>query len=316
MFAKLRESIDTVLHKDPAARSRLEVLLCYPGLHALLFHGLAAQLWRWRLFTTARWVSHVSRVLTGIEIHPGAKIGRRVFIDHGMGVVIGETAEVGNDCTIYHGVTLGGVALHQGKRHPTLEDGVVVGAGAKILGPFSVGAGARIGSNSVVVRAVPAGATAVGIPARILLEPALGTGSGERDRARDRPHRPDQGCGSHEALKPGGAPVPTFAAYAVTEGDDPLSVVIRELIDHVAVQETRIDALCRQIAAYENAAPGSERAEPARDFAPATGPEPSGAAHRLPGPEARDGLYPHHATESPGVARSPLDREGLNRLVD
>jgi serine O-acetyltransferase len=306
MLAKLRESIDTVLHKDPAARSRLEVLLCYPGLHALLFHGLAARLWRWRLLTTARWVSHVSRVLTGIEIHPGAKIGRRVFIDHGMGIVIGETAEVGNDCTIYHGVTLGGVALHQGKRHPTLEDGVVVGAGAKILGPFTVGAGARIGSNSVVVRAVPAGATAVGIPARILLEPALGTGAGERDRAGGRP---DQGCANEEEPKLGKAQAPTFAAYAVTEGDDPLSVVIRELIDHVAAQEKRIDALCRQIAADENPAPGSERARPQQDLDGSTGLDPAGEPHHFREREPHGDLHPEHAIGFRRAAHAPSGPE-------
>jgi len=332
MLAKLRESIDTVLHKDPAARSRLEVLLCYPGLHALLFHGLAARLWRWRLLTTARWVSHVSRVLTGIEIHPGAKIGRRVFIDHGMGVVIGETAEVGNDCTIYHGVTLGGVALHQGKRHPTLEDGVVVGAGAKILGPFTVGAGARIGSNSVVVRAVPAGATAVGIPARILLEPAPGTGPGERDLTGGGL---DRGCANQEEAKLGKVAAPAFAAYAVTEGDDPLSVVIRELIDHVAAQEKRIDALCRQIAGYENRAPDPERGQLQQDLDDATGTESPGAAHSpsvakapagayapgRPGPSGEPGssggIEASRRADRAGIsALAPLDREGLNRLVD
>ena len=333
MFARLRESVDTVLHKDPAARTRLEVLLCYPGIHALLFHGVAARLWRWRFTTAARWVSHLSRVLTGIEIHPGATIGRRVFIDHGMGVVIGETAEIGDDCTIYHGVTLGGVALHEGKRHPTLENGVVVGAGAKLLGPFTVGAGARIGSNSVVVRAVPAGATAVGIPARILLEQAApGAASAapslraQQDRDPWAPAEPTAATrrtpwAGYEAqtahtARPVSAPLtdhtaqadsaatkgrtletestaaqragaPHFAAYAVTQGDDPLSVVIRHLIDHVAEQERRIDALTRQLAALD--APTKLR------------------------PEASDATAAKDPTGPAPLA--PVDREALNRLM-
>ena len=181
MFKKLAEDIDSILARDPAARSRLEIVLCYPGFQALLWHRAAHGLWRrgWRL--AGRFVAHLGRVLTGVEIHPGAKIGRRLFIDHGMGVVIGETAEVGDDVTLYHGVTLGGIALDQGKRHPTLEEGVIVGAGAAILGPLTVGAGARIGSNAVVLRDVPAGATMVGIPAKAALAATL-----EKDAARDR----------------------------------------------------------------------------------------------------------------------------------
>jgi serine O-acetyltransferase len=168
MFSRLREDIQCVFERDPAARSTWEVLTCYPGFHALQLHRISHTLWRWKLRWLARLSSHVTRFVTGIEIHPGATIGRRVFIDHGMGVVIGETAEVGDDCTLYHGVTLGGVSWNQGKRHPTLGKGVVVGAGAKILGPFVVGDGAKVGSNSVVVKPVPAGATVVGIPARIV----------------------------------------------------------------------------------------------------------------------------------------------------
>jgi serine O-acetyltransferase len=166
IFKQFREDIDTVMARDPAARSRLEVALCYPGLHALAFHRVAHGAWRrgWRVL--GRFLSHLGRLLTGIEIHPGATIGRRVFIDHGMGVVIGETSEVGDDVTLYQGVTLGGTSLEKGKRHPTLHEGVIVGAGAKILGPLTVGAGARVGSNAVVVKPVPAGATVVGIPAR------------------------------------------------------------------------------------------------------------------------------------------------------
>jgi serine O-acetyltransferase len=219
MFERLREDIATVLEKDPAARSTLEVLLCYPGVHALALHRVARRLWGSGLRTLARAVSHGARLLTGIEIHPGATMGRRVFIDHGMGVVIGETAEVGDDCTIYQGVTLGGVSLDRGKRHPTLERGVVVGAGAKVLGPFTVGAGARIGSNSVLVKGVPPGATAVGIPARVIVEDA--------DQRREA-----------QAAKMG------FSAYAITQGgDDPLSLALHRLIDHVAEQDRTIEQL-------------------------------------------------------------------------
>ena len=169
MFNSLRENVACILERDPAARSKLEVLTCYPGLHAIMAHKLAHRLWQAQFFWLGRMVSHLSRMLTGIEIHPGATIGRRVFIDHGFGVVIGETSEIGDDCTIYQGVTLGGTRLYKGaKRHPTLGKGVVVGAGAQVLGGFTVGDGARIGSNAVVVKPVPAGATAVGNPARII----------------------------------------------------------------------------------------------------------------------------------------------------
>ena len=168
MFSRIREDIRSVFDGDPAARSVWEVLTCYPGFHALQLHRISHGLWKLKLRWLARFWSHGTRFLTGVEIHPGATIGRRVFIDHGMGVVIGETAEIGDDCTLYHGVTLGGVSWNQGKRHPTLGKSVVVGAGAKILGPFTVGDGAKVGSNSVVVKAVPAGATVVGIPARVV----------------------------------------------------------------------------------------------------------------------------------------------------
>ena len=219
LFERLREDVATVMQKDPAARSALEVLLCYPGVHALAIHRVAHALWRLGFTVMARWCSHLARWLTGIEIHPGATVGRRVFIDHGMGVVVGETAEIGDDCTIYQGVTLGGTSLNQGKRHPTLHRGVVVGAGAKVLGPFAVGAGARIGSNSVVIREVPAGATAVGIPARTIVE--------EDDKRREE-----------QAAKMG------FSAYGVTQGaDDPLSTALHRLIDHVAEQDRQIELL-------------------------------------------------------------------------
>lgn len=220
MFERLRDDIAAVRERDPAARSTLEVCLCYPGIHALMLHRMAHRLWRARWSTAARWVSHCGRFLTGIEIHPGATLGRRVFIDHGMGVVIGETAEIGDDCTIYQGVTLGGTSLTRGtKRHPTLERGVVVGAGAKVLGPFRVGEGARIGSNSVVVREVPPGATAVGIPARVIVD---------EEAVQREAHAARMG----------------FSAYAVTQAaDDPLTIALHRLIDHVAEQDRQIEAL-------------------------------------------------------------------------
>ncbi|MBW6493099.1 MAG: serine O-acetyltransferase [Burkholderiaceae bacterium] len=223
MFERIREDIVTIMERDPAAKSRLEVLLCCPGLHALAFHRIANRIWFAGYRTLARWISNVARFLTGIEIHPAVLVGRRVFIDHGMGVVIGETAEIGDDCTIYQGVTLGGTSLERTKRHPTLEAGVVVGAGAKVLGPFMVGAGARIGSNSVVVKAVPPGATAVGIPARIIVED---------DDLRREEHAARMG----------------FSAYAVTQGgDDPVSLALHRLIDHVAAQDRIIEELQRAI---------------------------------------------------------------------
>src|ERR1700752_3668518 len=169
MFARLRGDIACILERDPAARTKWEGLPCYPGLHAIWIHRLAHWLWRHGLRWLGRFTSHLGRWLTGIEIHPGARIGSCVFIDHGMGVVIGETAEVGDDCTIYQGVTLGGTSLHKGaKRHPTLGRNVIVGAGAKVLGGFTVGEGAKVGSNAVVVKEVPSGATAVGNPAHIV----------------------------------------------------------------------------------------------------------------------------------------------------
>lgn len=164
----MREDVRAVFERDPAARHWFEVVTTSPGLHAIWLHRINHRLWRWNFKWLARFLAMFARFLTGIEIHPGAKIGRRFFIDHGMGVVIGETAEIGDDCTLYHGVTLGGTTWNPGKRHPTLQDRVVVGAGAKVLGPIVVGEGARIGSNAVVTRAVPAHATALGIPARFM----------------------------------------------------------------------------------------------------------------------------------------------------
>lgn len=219
MFARLRSDIQCILERDPAARSTWEVLTCYPGLHALLLHRLAHACWTRGFKWLGRFVSHLSRWLTGIEIHPGAHIGERVFFDHGMGIVIGETAEVGDGCTIYHGVTLGGTSLYKGaKRHPTLGRDVVVGAGAKVLGGFEVGDGARVGSNAVVTKPVPAGATAVGNPARIIQQ--------EQDAKRE------------EAASRMG-----FSAYGVTQNDDPLSQAMRGLIDNASSQEHQIALL-------------------------------------------------------------------------
>ena len=223
MFSRIREDVRCVFDRDPAARSVWEVLTCYPGFHALQLHRLAHALWDLRLRWLARFLSHVARFLTGIEIHPGAVIGRRVFIDHGMGVVIGETAEIGDDCTLYHGVTLGGVSWNKGKRHPTLGKGVVVGAGAKILGPFVVGDGAKVGSNSVVVKAVPAGATVVGIPARTVENASRG------DAARM-----------------------AFDAYAVSADlDDPLAKVLLALGTRTDDLDTRLAEIFARLAALE-----------------------------------------------------------------
>jgi serine O-acetyltransferase len=220
MFDRTREDIRCVFDRDPAARTVWEVLTCYPGFHALTLHRLAHALWGMGLKWLGRLVSHVSRFLTGIEIHPGATIGRRVFIDHGMGVVIGETAVIGDDCTLYHQVTLGGVSWNKGKRHPTLGKGVVVGAGAKILGPFEVGDGARIGSNSVVVKPVAPGVTVVGIPARVVED--------------------------HTAA------LMTFDAYAVSGSlDDPLNQVLQTLGSKSEDLDGKLAEVLRRLAALE-----------------------------------------------------------------
>jgi serine O-acetyltransferase len=226
MFRRIREDIQCVFERDPAARSVWEVLTCYPGFHALQMHRFSHSLWRMGLRWLARFMSHIARFLTGVEIHPGAAIGRRVFIDHGMGVVIGETAEIGDDCTLYHGVTLGGVSWNKGKRHPTLGKGVVVGAGAKILGPFIVGDGAKVGSNSVVVKAVPAGATVVGIPARM-----VEAGPGDSDVARM-----------------------AFDAYAVSADiDDPLNKVLLALGTRTEDIDGRLAEILRRLDGLERA---------------------------------------------------------------
>ncbi len=224
MFERLREDIQSVFHRDPAARNAFEVLTCYPGMHAIWLHRMGNALWRRDFKWLARLVSNFGRWLTGIEIHPGATIGRRFFIDHGMGIVIGETAEIGDDVTLYQGVTLGGTSWNKGKRHPTLENGVVVGAGAKVLGPFTVGAGAKIGSNAVVTKAVPAGATAVGIPGRIIVK------------------REDSEV---EAKRKAMAEKIGFDAYGVS-GDmpDPVARAIGQMLDHLQAVHERLEGMC------------------------------------------------------------------------
>jgi serine O-acetyltransferase len=223
MFSRLKSDVQCILERDPAARTFWEVLTCYPGVHAVLLHRLAHACWTHDIKWLGRFISQLSRFLTGIEIHPGAKIGERVFFDHAMGVVVGETAEIGDDCTIYQGVTLGGTSLYKGtKRHPTLGRGVVVGAGAQVLGGFTVGDGAKVGSNAVVTKPVPAGATAVGNPARII--------QAELDAKREE-----------VASKMG------FSAYGVTQSDDPLSQAMRGLIDNAATQEHQIAMIWKAI---------------------------------------------------------------------
>lgn len=278
MFAQLREDIRSVFDRDPAARSAWEVLTCYPGLHALWGHRLAHRLWTWRLRWLARFVAHIGRWLTGIEIHPGARIGRRFFIDHGFGVVIGETAQIGDDVTLYQGVTLGGTSWSPGKRHPTLEDGVVVGAGAKVLGPFTVGRDARIGSNAVVTRAVQPGETVVGVPAR----------------STQRNGRAPSEKSAAMAKRMG------FDAYGVARDmPDPVANTINAMLEHIHAQDERIAEMCEAIRhlSRREPVPGEElpdaelpplrcgalesTAEPAEEQAgenPGRGPDPGPAA--------------------------------------
>ena len=216
MFQRLQEDIACILERDPAARSAWEVLTCYPGLHALVLHRRARWCRAHGLHWLARFISHIGRFLTGIELHPGATIGRRVFIDHGMGVVVGETAEIGDDCTIYQGVSLGGTSISKGaKRHPTLGKGVIVGANSQVLGGFTVGDGARVGSGAVVLKAVPPGATAVGNPARVLQHDV-------------------------DAVREAAAAKMGFSAYGITQGDDPVARAMTGLIDNASSHEHQI----------------------------------------------------------------------------
>jgi len=236
MFRQLREDVASVFERDPAARSTWEVLTCYPGLHAVWLHRVAHWFWTHGLQWLGRFISHLGRWLTGIEIHPAVVIGRRVFIDHGMGVVIGETAEIGDDCTIYQGVTLGGTSLYRGtKRHPTLGKSVVVSAGAKVLGGFTVGDGAKIGSNAVVLKEVPAGATVVGVPGRIVEESA---------KAKEQAH---------------------FAAYGVVPGqEDPYLKTLQSLVDHAQELEQTVSALTEKVRRMEQTLAETPKADPLR----------------------------------------------------
>lgn len=227
MFSRIKEDIKSVFDRDPAARTTFEVLTNYPGMHAIWIHRLSHKLWRhnWKLL--ARLLSTFSRWLTGVEIHPGATLGRRFFIDHGMGIVIGETAEIGNDVTLYHGVTLGGVSWNGGKRHPTLEDNVVIGAGAQVLGPITIGKGGKVGSNSVVVKDVPANATAVGIPGRIV---------------NSKQEKTDEDKRAEVAQKYG------FDAYAVSaDNPDPVAKAIGRLLDHMHLMDDKVTTLCKEV---------------------------------------------------------------------
>jgi serine O-acetyltransferase len=222
----MKEDIESVFHRDPAARNWLEVLFNYPGLHAVWIHRLSHKLWHWKLYWLARVLSNLNRFITGIEIHPGAQLGRRVFIDHGMGVVIGETAIVGDDVTLYHSVTLGGTSWQAGKRHPTLQRGAVIGAGAKILGPITIGENARVGSNSVVVKDVPNNATCIGIPGRVILA--------KEELPNDKRHAIAKKYG--------------FDAYAISdENPDPVASALGLMLEHVHLMDTKVEEMCKVI---------------------------------------------------------------------
>lgn len=222
LFTNIRRDIKVVFERDPAARTAVETLTTCPGLHAILLHRLNHYLWLKKCCLLARLTAHMARFLTGVEIHPGASIGRGFFIDHGMGIVIGETAEIGDNCSIYHGVTLGGTTWNKGKRHPTLEDDVIIGAGAKLLGPITIGQGARIGSNAVVVKNVPIGATVVGIPGHVVAE---------RGESHDSPDK-----------------VADFNAYATNKDmPDPVAVEIGELMNQLEDMQDNIKRLEQEL---------------------------------------------------------------------
>lgn len=228
MIKAIKDDINGILEKDPAARNAIEVIVNYPGVHALILHRFANTLWRNHLKFIARFIASISRFLTGIEIHPAALIGQRFFIDHGTGVVIGETAEIGNDVTIYHGVTLGGTNWNKGKRHPTLGNGVIVGAGAKILGPIDIGHGVKVGANSVVVKGVPDGASVIGIPGKIIQSKDKSSGQSAANS-----------CTLSENL--------CFSSYGETECEnDPVTLEIRELLTQLLTLEHKLEAVCRE----------------------------------------------------------------------
>ena len=227
MFSRIKEDIQSVFDRDPAARNTFEILTAYPGIQAVLIHRVSHWLWNKKLYSQARISSNVARWFTGIEIHPGAKIGRRFFIDHGMGVVIGETAVINDDCTLYHGVTLGGTSWNKGKRHPTLGNNVVVGAGAKVLGPIEIGDGARIGSNAVVLKPVPANSTVVGVPGRLVEQKQAETDTEHREKM---------------AQKMG------FDAYGATaDAPDPVAHAINCMLDHMHVIDKKMIMMCEKL---------------------------------------------------------------------
>ena len=230
MFETIKEDIQVVFERDPASRSALETLIASPGFHAILLHRLNHWLWTKNLYLLARFSAHLSRFLTGVEIHPGANLGRRFFIDHGMGIVIGETSEIGDDCSIYHGVTLGGTTWQKGKRHPTLKDGVIIGAGAKVLGPITLGANARIGSNAVVVKDVPDDATVVGIPGRVMVR---------ESRAEEKLKKAQREA---MARKIG------FDAYGGSQDmPDPVQNTIDALLDHMHKVDEEMEKLKKKL---------------------------------------------------------------------
>ncbi|ARD22875.1 MULTISPECIES: serine O-acetyltransferase [Shewanella] len=229
VIARLKEDIESIYHRDPAANSSFEILVNYPGMHAIWIHRISNKLWNAKWHLLARCLSTFSRWLTGVEIHPGATIGRRFFIDHGMGVVIGETAEIGDDCTLYHGVTLGGTTWQAGKRHPTLENNVVIGAGAQILGPITMHDGARVGSNSVVVKDVAKDTTVVGIPGRVVASPSA--------QSKEQTERR-----SAMAKKYG------FDAYAVSpDNPDPVASAIGQMLDHMHLMDSKVQEICQAV---------------------------------------------------------------------
>lgn len=251
---EFQEDIEAVFTRDPAARNSLEIVLTYPGIHALILHRGAHYLWQHDHKLSARALSYGSRILTSIEIHPAAKIGRRFFIDHGVGVVIGETAEIGDDVTLYHGVTLGGVSWNNGKRHPTLEDGVIVGAGAKVLGPFTVGKGAKIGSNAVVVKPVPAGATMIGDAARMISDHHDEKGNpidkDEKGNPIDKKAKQQEEeatiikINAENDKDTRANRVSTFQAYGIEQSSqDPVAEAFAKMLEHIQQSENRLDQL-------------------------------------------------------------------------
>jgi len=228
LIKSIREDIKSIFDRDPAARTTFEVITTYPGLHAVVFHRISHILWKANLKWLARVMSNIVRWYTGIEIHPGAQIGRRFFIDHGTGVVIGETAEIGDDCTLYHGVTLGGTSWEKGKRHPTLMNNVIVGAGAKVLGPIVIGENAKIGSNAVVTKDVPSEATVVGVPGRVV------------EHKKDEKHQ--QRAATAEKMG--------FSAYGATQdAPDPVATAINCMLDHIHLMDAKMETMCAALKA-------------------------------------------------------------------